>query len=197
MVVDQPVGDRVEVRGFDGTAPCIAALAGIDVRAPAPLARTRTRVHHLGLGMRMLATFCRESSAGDPLAVLDVLRPQLVVVAFSNDVLWSAPASYESTLRQLIGRVEPYADVLVISPFEQRPPRRHVLDPEHLGAEVQPMEHGDHHRRLARRFRIEAERIAAKRDVAVAEAMHALFEVVTQQTLTQLVFRARRGVRHS
>ncbi|MGZ4716264.1 MAG: hypothetical protein ACXWCB_06135 [Acidimicrobiales bacterium] len=123
LVVDQPVDHLVEVRGFDGSEPCVVALAGIDVHAPAPSDRPRDRLHHLGLGMQMLGSFCRET-AGDPMALLDELRPELIIVAFSNDVLWGAPTIYEATLRRLLERVEPYADVLVISPFEQRPPRR-------------------------------------------------------------------------
>jgi hypothetical protein len=79
---------------------------------------------------------------------------------------------------------------------EQGPPRRHVLDTEDFGAEVEPVEHRDDHRRLARGVGIETEWIPAERDVALLQALHALFEIFTQELEAQLVFGARGGVRH-
>ena len=124
--VDQPVHERVSIRGFDGTRPCVAAIAGIAVHPPTSAAAPRTLVHHLGIARQQLGTFCR-SSAGDPFALLDVIRPDLVIVTFTNDVLWDVPHLFEGDLRRLVDRVEPYADVLLISPFEQRAPRS-VID---------------------------------------------------------------------
>ncbi len=122
LAIREPVQSRVQVRGFDGTAPCIAAVAGICVYADRS-ASSGDLVHDLGLGMQFLSHFCRWS-AGDPLALLDELRPDLVIAAFSNDVLFDDVATFERGLRRLAARVAPFADLFLISPYEQRPPRR-------------------------------------------------------------------------
>lgn len=120
--VEQPVKRRVQIRGFDGTAPCVVAIAGIGTYASLDDDPSRTRVHDLGVVMQPLGWFARWSR-GDPMAVLDDLRPELVVTAFTNDFMWRDPAPYGATLRRLIERVRPTGEVLVISSFEQRPPR--------------------------------------------------------------------------
>ena len=128
--VDQVVHHRVQIRAAGDPADAVVGLAGIDVHAADASAdpSTRVRVHHLGLGMHMLGSFTR-ATEGAPLAVLDELAPDVVLVAFSNDVLWAAPSIYEDTLRGFVDHVTAFADVVVISPFEQRPPRRvHDVD---------------------------------------------------------------------
>lgn len=112
----------LRVRGYDGTAPCIAAIAGVDVPGERAGER-RPTVHNLGQANQFLGEFCRPS-AGDPLALLDALRPHLAVVMFSNDVRVGIVDVFAERLRRLIERVEPYADVLVMTPFEQRGTRR-------------------------------------------------------------------------
>jgi lysophospholipase L1-like esterase len=121
-VVTQAVRDRVEVRGYDGTAPVVAHIVGIGT-ASAPRPDDGPVVHNLGHAGQLLAQFCRRS-AGDPLALLDVLRPQLAIVMFSNDVRIGAVDVFAACLRELLERLQPYADVLVMTPFEQRGPRR-------------------------------------------------------------------------
>jgi lysophospholipase L1-like esterase len=71
----------------------------------------------------MLAAFCRDSE-GDPLALLDLIRPQLVTVLFTNDVRLHDDERFGREQRGLVARVAPYADVVLIAPFEQRAPRR-------------------------------------------------------------------------
>jgi hypothetical protein len=116
-----PVVEYVEVRAGDSGRPSAVAIVGIGVHAHA--AATGTLVHNLGAARQLVATFCRDS-AGDPLAVLDELQPQLAIVCFSNDVLVRKVDVYARALQRLIERVQPYADVLLIVPFEQRAPRR-------------------------------------------------------------------------
>ena len=124
--VDEPVHRRVQVRAGDGTTPCVVAVAGLDVYALRPDGPPRTRLHHFGIGMQRLQTFCRRSE-GDPLALLHRIRPELVIVAVTNDVMWGVPATWDATLRELAASVGPYADLLLLSSFEQRAPR-HVED---------------------------------------------------------------------
>lgn len=123
VFIDTPVHTRVEIRGRD-TAPSIATIAGIRTYAPAPTpaGTVGAQVHNLGVGMQFLTHFCRRS-AGDPLALLDDLRPEVVILAFSNDVLFDAVPAFEAALRTVVERVEPYGDVLLIGSYEQRPPR--------------------------------------------------------------------------
>jgi lysophospholipase L1-like esterase len=123
IFVDEPVHAHVDIRGHDGAKPCVAAIAGITSWTSATPDATGTVVHNLGHQHQMLAAFCRPS-AGDPLALLDDIRPDLITVLFSNDVRLQDPPTFGETLRHVIRRVGPYADVLLISPFEQRPPRR-------------------------------------------------------------------------
>jgi len=120
--VDEPVHSNVDIRGHDGGKPCVAAIAGIASWTATTPDATGTVVHNLGHQHQMLAAFCRPS-AGDPLALLDDIRPDLITVLFSNDVRLQDPPTFGKTLRHLIRRVSHYADVMLISPFEQRPPR--------------------------------------------------------------------------
>jgi lysophospholipase L1-like esterase len=122
LCIAEEVSQRVAIRGFDGVRPCIAPIAGISTYAESS-PRPRAVVHNLGCPATRLAMFCR-SSAGDPLALLDDLRPDLVTVLFSNDVLLEDPARFGRELRTLIRRVRVYADVLIIAPYEQRCHRR-------------------------------------------------------------------------
>ncbi len=121
--VEGPVRRRVQVRAGDGTTPCVVAVAGLDVYATRPDGPPRTRLHHFGIGKQQLQTFCRRSE-GDPLALLHRIRPELLIVAVTNDVMWGAPAAWDATLRGLAASVESYADVLLLSSFEQRAPRQ-------------------------------------------------------------------------
>ncbi len=120
LPVSQRVRGRVEVRGFDGRQPCVASIGGISTCAPRSSAPGGTVVHNLGHKHQLLAVLCRPSE-GDPLAILDDIRPDLVTVLFSNDVILKDPERFGDNLDELLRRVSPYADVLVIAPFEQRP----------------------------------------------------------------------------
>lgn len=120
--VTAEVRERVEVRATTGTAPAGAFITGISVYAAAP-APERTTVHNLGFSGNWINVFAR-GSAGDPLAVLDVLAPDFVTIMFSNDVIFGAPAGFGKKMRSIVDRVAERAEVLLICPFEQRPPRR-------------------------------------------------------------------------
>ncbi len=115
--VQQPIARTLDVRGFDGVAPCIAPIAGISTTAGASPAE-RAVVHKLAKSGDLLNRFSRESK-GDPLALLDFLQPDLVTILFSNDTVHQRPELFGDPLRRLIERVAPYADVLVMAPFEQ------------------------------------------------------------------------------
>jgi hypothetical protein len=120
--VDGPVRERVVIRGHDGAQPCLAPIVGISLLRATKLSRRGTIVHNLGRPHNFLNVFCRESK-GDPLALLDALRPDLTTVMFSNDVLFKMPDRFGTKLRRLLERVMQYGDALVMLPFEQRPPR--------------------------------------------------------------------------
>jgi hypothetical protein len=122
LFVREPVSRTVDIRGHDGQDACIAGIVGINVYAMSPARAAGTTVHNLGHNFESLLWFCR-SSAGNPLALLDDLRPDAVTVLFSNDVPLNVPQRFRGVLRALVERVRPYADVLIISPYEQRPPR--------------------------------------------------------------------------
>jgi lysophospholipase L1-like esterase len=125
LTISEPVARRLLIRGFDGARPCIAPIAGISVRdRPSPRAPVGPVVHNLGCpGDFLLGSFCRPS-AGDPLALLEDLQPDLVTVLFSNDVVVQKAARFGDALRNIVERVHGYADVVLIAPFEQRPHRR-------------------------------------------------------------------------
>jgi len=121
VAVDSPVNDRVQIRASSGDDPCVAAVAGIDVYLDTRGGRD-IRTHDLSVGKHFLSQFCRPT-AGDPLALLDEIQPALVIVAFSNDVLFRAPVKFENALRGIVDRVAPFGDTLLVGAYEQRPPR--------------------------------------------------------------------------
>jgi hypothetical protein len=121
FAVAHGVRNHVRIRGHDGAQYCIAPIAGITVYATAEPSRGAL-LHNLGRGQQLLAEVCRPTE-GDPLALLDDLRPDLVTVLFSNDVRFQSADRFSQLLQRLLGRVAPYADALLIAPFEQRPPR--------------------------------------------------------------------------
>jgi lysophospholipase L1-like esterase len=121
--VDRPVERSVEIRGHDGRPPGIASIAGLTPYVASPPAPRGATVHNLGLGRATLEGFAA-TTAGDRLAILDQLRPDLVTLLFSNDVVHDDPESFERLVDRVVGRVQPHADVLLLSPFEQRPGER-------------------------------------------------------------------------
>jgi hypothetical protein len=125
--VPRPVHSSVQIRAFNGIANCLAPIGGIGIYASDPRTTPGLVVHNLGRDQNFLSNFVR-SSAGDPLALLDGVvpapgtigtRPDLVVVMFSNDVLFNNAIAWKANLNRFIARVQPYADVLLMSPFEQ------------------------------------------------------------------------------
>jgi lysophospholipase L1-like esterase len=125
--IDQPVERAVEIRGHDGRAPCIAPIAGLVPYTAGPPARLGSTVHNLGLGRGTIDVFCKTRS-GDRMALLDELRPDLVTLLFSNDVIHDDPEAFERRVNSVVERVQPYADVLLINPFEQRRSLRVVYE---------------------------------------------------------------------
>lgn len=132
--VEQPITRTLDVRGFDGAAPCIAPIAGISTTSGAGPGE-RAVVHKLAKSGDLLNRFSRES-AGDPLALLDYLQPDLVTILFSNDIVHQRPELFGDPLRRLIERVKPYADVLVMAPFEQATQRSTADGGIILGADI-------------------------------------------------------------
>jgi hypothetical protein len=122
VFVADAVTSRVEIRGHDSAGGCIAPIAGISTFAQLPIS-SATVVHNLGCPGNWLTGFCR-ASTGDPLALLDDLRPDLMTVLFSNDAMFEMSERFGAQLRVLVDRARDYADVLLISPFEQRAHRR-------------------------------------------------------------------------
>jgi lysophospholipase L1-like esterase len=125
--VSRPVNSTVQIRAYNGTAACLAPIGGIGIYSTSPLMTSGVVVHDLGRDSNFLAVFAR-SSAGDPLAWFDAVvsnppglkvRPALVTVMFSNDVVFNSPARWQSDLLTVINRIAPYADVLLMNPYEQ------------------------------------------------------------------------------
>ena len=125
--VPRPVHARVEIRAYDGRRACIAPIGGISTYSHDPLTASGVIVHNLGRDEYSLQAFVRASS-GDPLAWLDAavsdpatlaIRPALVALLFSNDVELTSTAMWRANLLTVIERVRAYADVLLMSPFEQ------------------------------------------------------------------------------
>ena len=117
LSIEQPITKKLDIRGFDGSSPCVAPMVGISTSAlPSP--GKSAVVHNVAHGGDLLSRFCRPS-LGDPLALLDHLQPDLVTILFSNDVVWRRPDLFAEPLHRLIDRVRYSADVLVIAPYEQ------------------------------------------------------------------------------
>jgi lysophospholipase L1-like esterase len=119
LLVAERVEQRVAIRGHDGTQPCVAAVAGISTYTNRPSNEPGLVVHNVGYQQQFLARFCR-MSAGNPLALLDELRPELVTLLFTNDVLLGNAELFARTVEAFVTRVAEYCVVLIITPFEQR-----------------------------------------------------------------------------
>lgn len=120
--VDTPVARRVQVRGNDGTGGCVAPILGIEPYRSKDSHPSGATVHNLGCNNSLLSQFCRDSS-GDALAILDRIHPDVVTIMFSNDVLADDRNRFGGHLKKVVDRVQRSAAVLLISPYEQRPPR--------------------------------------------------------------------------
>ena len=125
--VPLPVRANVRIRAYNGAAACVAPIGGIGVYSQDPRSSTGVVVHNLGRDENFLGTFVR-AGAGDPMAWLDkvvanpaapISQTSLVIMMFSNDVIFGSPATWQANLLNLVNRVRPYADVLLMSPFEQ------------------------------------------------------------------------------
>lgn len=125
--VARPVQASVQIRAHNGSAPCVAPIGGIGIYSRDPRNAAGVVIHDLGRDGDFLGSFTR-ASAGDPFAWLDAvvtnppdlkIWPALVTVMFSNDVAFNNTAKWRSDLLKLINRVSPYADVLLMNPYEQ------------------------------------------------------------------------------
>ena len=125
--VGQPVQTRVEIRAYNGSAACLAPIGGIGVYGVDPNTSRGLIVHNLGAGGRFLSQFVRATS-GDALAWFDAVvsnpvslavRPDLVIVLFSNDVVLRDTTKWKADLTKLVNRVRSYSDVLLISPYDR------------------------------------------------------------------------------
>jgi hypothetical protein len=125
--VGTPVETSVEIRAYNGSSPCLAPIGGIGLYSVDPNTARGLVVHNLGAGGELLAHLVRPS-AGDPLAWFDKVvsnpvsllnRPDLVIAMFTNDVIQNNTTSWKNNLVKFVRRVQPYADVLILSPFER------------------------------------------------------------------------------
>jgi lysophospholipase L1-like esterase len=125
--VGQPVHNQVQIRAYNGSSACLAPIAGIGVYAVDPNSGSGVLVHNVGAGAEFLSNFVR-SSSGDPLAWFDdvvsspsslAMQPDLVIMMFSNDMVFNNTAQWKKNVEKVILRVHPYADVLLMSPYEQ------------------------------------------------------------------------------
>ena len=116
IFVDTPIRSDLTIRSDDGAAPIAGIATYRSPRTPGLV------VHNLGYQQRSLAQFCRPSE-GDPFALLDELRPELVTILFTNDVRFRDPDRFAAALQRLIARVHRYGVALVLTSFEQRVPR--------------------------------------------------------------------------
>jgi len=125
--VPKPVQSSVQIRAYNGAANCLAPIGGIGIYASDPRTTSGLVAHNLGRDENFLSTFVRASS-GDPMAWLDgvvcgpgtpAARPDLVVAMFSNDTVFNNTVAWAVNLKRLITRVRPYADVLLLNPYEQ------------------------------------------------------------------------------
>ena len=89
--VREAVARSIDIRGHDGRDACIAGIVGINTYAIESARAAGTIVHNLGHNFESLLWFCR-SSEGNPLALLDDLRPDAVTVLFSNCLLYTSPS---------------------------------------------------------------------------------------------------------
>jgi hypothetical protein len=125
--VGQRVQTRVDIRAYNGSAPCLAPIGGIGIYAVDPNTTRGLIVHNLGAGAKFLANLVRPSS-GDALAWFDAVvsnpaslavRPDLVIVLFSNDMVQRNTTAWTANLTNLVDRVRIYADVLLVNSFER------------------------------------------------------------------------------
>jgi lysophospholipase L1-like esterase len=125
--IARPVHANVQIRAHNGSDPCLAPIAGIGIYSSDPLASSGVVVHDLGRDFDFLSAFVR-TSAGDPLAWLDAVvsnppalkvRPALITLMFSNDVVFNNTSKWQADLVKVISRVSPYADILLMNPYEQ------------------------------------------------------------------------------
>jgi hypothetical protein len=125
--VATPVHTSVQIRAYTGSVPCLAPIGGISVYATDPRTAHGLMVHNLGKNEDFLADLVRPSS-GNPLAWFDGVvsnptslgvRPDLIIVMFSNDVIRNDTALWKNNLAKLIHRVHTFADLLLMNPYEQ------------------------------------------------------------------------------
>ncbi len=125
--VGKPIQTRVEIRAFNGNAPCLAPIGGIGIYSVDPNRARGLIVHNLGAGSRFLSQFVRPSS-GDRLAWFDrvvsnppslAVNADLVIAMFANDFVQQNISFWKENLTRLVNRVRLYSDVLLMNPYER------------------------------------------------------------------------------
>jgi lysophospholipase L1-like esterase len=125
--VGRPMQSSVQIRAHNGTAACLAPIGGIGIYSVDPNTSHGLIVHNLGADGQTLANLVRTSS-GDPLAWFDAvvsnpeslkIQPDLVIAMFSNDVALNDITRFRNDLTKFVDRVRPYADVLLMNPYER------------------------------------------------------------------------------
>jgi len=125
--VGREVQTSVDIRAYNGNAPCLAPIGGIGIYAVDPNTERGLIVHNLGAGATFLSDLVH-SSSGDPLAWLDAvvsnpvslaIQPDLTIAMFSNDVTENNIALWTANLTTLVNGVRVYSDVLLMNPYER------------------------------------------------------------------------------
>ena len=125
--VGQRVQTSVDIRAYNGSAPCHAPIGGIGIYSVDPNTQRGLIVHNLGAGAGFLSDLVR-SSSGDPLAWFDAvvsnpvslaIQPDLMIAMFSNDVIQNNVNWWKTNLMTLVNRVRKYSDVLLMNPYER------------------------------------------------------------------------------
>ena len=125
--VGQPVQTSVEVRAYNGSSACVAPIAGIGLYSADPNTNSGLIVHNAGAGAEFLSDLVKTTS-GDRLSWFDsvvsnpvslAIRPDLVLSMFSNDVTQNNVTSWRANLIKLVKRLHPYADIVLMNPYER------------------------------------------------------------------------------
>jgi hypothetical protein len=134
-----PAAWQIRCANAAGTVPVTIVAHAIDLWSVTPVfgVTKGVKVHNLGFDGATLGGLMHANPNGDDLRLFDgspgSLVPDLTIVGpFTNDVRFGPPTygSYETNLTNLVQRIKPYSDVLILSFCEQNPlmARRAAVD---------------------------------------------------------------------
>ncbi len=130
--VASPITNNIYFRPSDGTSDVGCLIVGIEPFFIDPRTVNRGFIwHNLGSGAQKLVSNLLPNTAGDRLAFLDDVRlgtgspipntPSFVTSMFINDVNDSNTTTWGNALTTVHNRVSPYANLLLINPYEADP----------------------------------------------------------------------------